>query len=360
MTGRVLCSSLLLGKGLCAAATLSGALTLSSLAAAQEASAENKAAARDLGLAGIRLAQQGKCQEALAPLSRAQKLFPAPTIVTWVGRCQIEVGRFVEGTETLHQVVRQKLGDDAPQAYLQAQQEARALLAITKPKIAKLVIQVAGPHGAMRATQDVQVQVDGAAVASALIGAPRPTDPGTHLIEVRAKGHLPQQREVTLEQGENEEVTITLKATPKTSPTTPVAIVPVREDSEIAAMSAQARPRNTGLMPSLGWGFVGGGGLLLAGGGAMGIWALSSKSTLDCADKICPKDQEKELQRARTRATLSTVFFSVGGAALVTGVVLLVTGRSPSSESALLEYQLNSVRVRPDWGWGSIGLNGQF
>jgi hypothetical protein len=100
---------------------------------AEEPSAENKAAARDLALQGIQLAQGGKCAEAIDPLSRAEALYHAPTILTWIGQCQIDLGRLVEGTETLNRVVREKTSEDAPEAYVQAKQKAARLIETTRP-----------------------------------------------------------------------------------------------------------------------------------------------------------------------------------------------------------------------------------
>src|SRR5690606_16835262 len=67
-------------------------------------SAEDIAAARSLGAQGVTLAIEGNCADAIDPLSRAEQLYHAPTILTELGYCKCEVGELVEGTELLNRV----------------------------------------------------------------------------------------------------------------------------------------------------------------------------------------------------------------------------------------------------------------
>ena len=67
---------------------------------------ENIAAARSLGIQGVKLAEEGKCKEAIEKLERAEALYHAPTILGRLGECQVQVGQIVRGTENLNKVVR--------------------------------------------------------------------------------------------------------------------------------------------------------------------------------------------------------------------------------------------------------------
>src|SRR6476661_5989116 len=87
-----------------------------------DSSAENKSAARSLGIEGIQYARQGDCVKAIPLLERAETLFHAPTILGTLGECQVQVGHLVEGTENLNRVAREALTADAPAAFLQAQE----------------------------------------------------------------------------------------------------------------------------------------------------------------------------------------------------------------------------------------------
>src|SRR5690606_6492137 len=93
-------------------------LSLTALPGRAEAqSAENKAAARALGVEGIKLANAGNCEAAIEKLSRAEALYHAPTILGRLGECQVALGKLVEGTENLNRVVREQLAPNAPAAF---------------------------------------------------------------------------------------------------------------------------------------------------------------------------------------------------------------------------------------------------
>lgn len=313
-------------------------VSVPSLGLAEEVTAENKAAARDLAVDGIALAQEGKCEEAVDLLKRAEKLYHAPTILTWIGQCQIQMGKYVEGTESLNRVVREKLEPGAPEAYAASQRKAQTLIDQAKPKIGKLTIKVL-PEG----IEGLEVRVDEVALNAALIGAPKPTDPGKHTVTVAAPGYKPTSAEVELLEGGRESLELTLEA----DPDAPAPVTP----TETGATAAEEKPQGPNWV---GWATLGGGAALMAGGGVMGILALGKKNDLNCADDgICAPSQEDTLNSANTFATVSTILFGVGGAAAVTGIVLLVTDKPARGESA-------HKGVVPLVGLGSVGLSGRF
>lgn len=86
---------------------------------------------------------------------------------------------------------------------------------------------------------------------------------------------------------------------------------------------------------------VGGAGLaLLAGSGVSAIIANNaiSSAEADCPDHVCPRDRNLDLDETRAsirRPALATdVLLGVGGATLVTGVVLLIVQRSGGDDEA--------------------------
>src|SRR5215203_4216783 len=104
--------------------------------------AESIAAARSLGLAGIKMADAGDCKGAIEKLSRAESLYHAPSILGRLGECQVQVGQVVLGTENLNRVVREQLAANAPKAFLDAQERAKGVLNTALPKIAHLTVRV--------------------------------------------------------------------------------------------------------------------------------------------------------------------------------------------------------------------------
>jgi hypothetical protein len=177
-------------------------------AAHAQAPAENVAAARALGVQGIKLADEGNCPAAIEKLERAEALYHAPTMLARLGECQVQVGQIVLGSENLNRVVREQLPPGSPRAFQDAQERARRVLEQALPRIAYLVLHV-GPTGI-----GPKVSVGEAVVPPALLGADRPTDPGTYEIVASAPGYLPAKTTVTLAEGARQEITMTLSPDP--------------------------------------------------------------------------------------------------------------------------------------------------
>ena len=96
---------------LSAFALSSGGLQFGALssASAEEDSAAETAAARGLAVDGLKLAQAGKCEEAIPKLEHAEKLHHSAIVLSRLGECQVTVGKLVEGTEMLRKVLREPL-----------------------------------------------------------------------------------------------------------------------------------------------------------------------------------------------------------------------------------------------------------
>jgi hypothetical protein len=319
--------------------------------------AESIAAARSLGLAGIKLADSGDCKGAIEKLSRAESLYHAPSILGRLGECQVQVGQVVLGTENLNRVVREQLAANAPKAFRDAQERAKGVLNSALPKIARLTVRVEP------ADAKPQVTVGGAAIPAALMGIERPTDPGTHEVVVSAPGYLEQKTSVTLAEGGTQEIAIKLEKDPSTaaSATPPVAAQPVVTIAPVApTVDSAPKKSNTLAYVALG---VGGAGLAV--GGITGFLALGKKNDLKgCVDTQCPSSQQDTLDGAKSMATVSTVGFAVGFVGVGLGVVLLLTGSSNSAgmgASKLAKRESPAgVRVEPWIGVRSAGLNGTF
>ncbi|MEO6575292.1 MAG: hypothetical protein ABIP89_15710, partial [Polyangiaceae bacterium] len=65
-------------------------------------------------------------------------------------------------------------------------------------------------------------------------------------------------------------------------------------------------------------------------------------------------DKNLALEHARTAQTGWIISFSAGGAAIITGVILIIAGRNQS------EPVQGKVRVVPTVGAGTVGLAGSF
>src|SRR3954471_20181115 len=216
------------------------AALLATLASSSRAddSAENTAAARTLGVEGVQLADAGKCPEAIEKLTRAEALHHAPTILGRLGECQVNVGDVVEGTETLNRVVREQLAPNAPKVFHDAQERAQKVLTQATPKIAHLVIRVTPSN------VKASVAVAGKPVPAALLGAERPTDPGTHQVTATAEGYKPSSATVTLAEGGHQDITLLLEKDPAAVAALPLSNPPPSASPEVTTPPAAAGKSN--------------------------------------------------------------------------------------------------------------------
>ncbi|MBX3231545.1 MAG: PEGA domain-containing protein [Labilithrix sp.] len=298
--------------------------------AQEEPSSADVSAARALGQEGVKLADAGNCQDAIEKLARSEKLFHAPTTLARLGECQVQVGKLVEGTENLNKVVRETLAPNAPAAFAAAQERAKKVLAEAKPKIAKLKIAVAGPEG------QYVVKLDGEVVPPANLNMNRPTDPGEHEVEASAPGYKTARAKVTLQEGGNDSVALTLEVDPNAPKPEPV-VAPAPAPPPVAPPPlpppAQPEPRE---QPSRVPAYVGVGvgAAGIAVGTIFGLMATSKKSEIEdqCQGTRCPSSVQGDVDSGRTMGTISTVGFVVGAVGLVAGVYFYLTS-SPKTGS---------------------------
>lgn len=325
--------------------------------AQEEPSAADMGAARALGQEGVKLADAGNCEEAVDKLSRAEKIFHAPTTLARLGECQVQLGKIVEGSENLNRVSRENLAPTAPSAFKDAQERARRVLAEAKPRIAKLKIAVAAPAGAQ-----FVVKLDGEPVPVANLNTNRPTDPGEHVVEVTAPGYKSATAKVRLGDGAQDSVALTLEVDPN-APKAPL-VAPTAPGTAPGGPGPgeSTGPRNR--MPAyvaLGVGAVG-----LGVGAVFGLIALGKKGDLDdaCPSKVCPSSaQQDTIDSGKTFATVSTVGFVVGVVGAGVGTVLLLTGGSTSASSTAaspLRVKLGTARIEPTVGTDCVGFAGTF
>ncbi len=193
-------------------------LSLMGVANAEEDSATETAAARTLAVDGLKLAQAGKCEEAIPKLERAEKLHHSAIVLSRLGECQVSQGKLVEGTEMLRKVLREPLPANPSPALSKAYERAQTVLDAAKPKISGLTISVTAPPGA-----ELRLVIDGLVVANTLVDSELPADPGEHVVEASAPGYLKATARVTLGSADKKSVTLRLEVDPNAPVPTPVS-----------------------------------------------------------------------------------------------------------------------------------------
>jgi hypothetical protein len=353
--------------------------------AQEEPSSAETAAARGLAVDGLKLADSGKCAEAIDKLARAEKLHHSAIVQGRLGECQIMLGKLVDGTENLRKVLREPVPPNPSPALTKARERAQTALDGAKSKIAFLTISVKGPKEVSAAS----VTVDGESVPTALLDADRPTDPGDHVIEASAPGYLRASARVSIKEAERKAISVRLDVDPNAaatlpspgpaepaagaqhSSTTPMGMpAPAREPRYSIGDSGPAAggsPNRTGAY--IAWAV---GGVALAVGAGFGAVALKGKNDLKCPGNECSPSEGDKLSDAKTAGNISTAGFIVGGVGVVLGTVLFFTASPSSSASnrgaARLagaplpppRTGLSALEPRAFVGIGQIGLAGSF
>ncbi|AKV00990.1 hypothetical protein AKJ09_07653 [Labilithrix luteola] len=347
------------GRRIAAAIALLGLVVSGRSAHAQE-DATSVAAARTIGLEGLRLAESGNCREAIEKLERAEKLHHAPTTLAKLGECHVQIGKLVLGTEELARLVREPLAADAPPAFVSAKARAQKLLEETRPRLAQLHIKVVGPASP-------QVTVDGETVPAALLDIDRPTDPGAHTVEATAPGFKSASSPVSLKEGERVPVTLTLEVDPNAHV---VVDANTSRSGATQPKESDAKKSEGGSgMRVVGWTLLGVGAAGLVTGGVAALLASGTKSDLDnacTADGACPRDQESAISRLKTESTISTIGLIVGGVGVVGGVTILLASPSNSGSARVGNAAAPKPVARApkapflSVGPSSVALRGEF
>jgi len=317
---------------------------------ASEQSAADVTMARQLGNKGLELAQSGDCTGAVDPLSRSEAMHHAPTTLAILGECHIMLGKLVEGAEELTRVVRENLDPLAPASFHTAQDRARVRLEETRPRIPKVRLIVRG--AARNAT--LTVRFDGDSIPVASLGLDRPVDPGAHHVEVSATGYNQASGDLTLREGETQELGLELVRLPEaeSSPTAQ------RDGIGSTAGAASHGPRSR--VPAYVATGIGAAGI--AAGSVFGIVTLSKTSSLDrtCPTRsTCPASAQSAIDASKTTAWASTISIGVGSAALLAGLYFAL--RDHGSGPGAMAGEVGSRPTLHPWiGFGSGGVDGSF
>ena len=275
------------------------------------AHADDKAKAIELFDEGQKQMKAGNFERACDAFRESHALKPDSGTRGSLARCYEKLGKIASAWK-----LWVDLTTTAPE---RLRPDAAANAAKLEPRLPRYVIKTS-----TASTSKFQLAIDGLEVTWTADTAV-PIDPGPHVFEATATGHVPFRREVTSVEGKTEEIVVQLGPEPKLvdPPPAPVIVEPTPSSST---------GRKVGIA------LIGVGGALVIGGGVLGVIA---KGRYDDAEDICggdidacdparTGDAQDKVDSARSAATLSTVSFIAGGAALVGGVILFV--RSPKSK----------------------------
>ena len=312
-------------------------LTLSTSASAQ-VSASDAALAEKLFEDARQLMAQQRFAEACPKLVDSQRLDPGIGTLLNLGECFEKSGKIASAWATYREAEAAATREGQKKRAAFAGTRARALT----PELSYLVIE------APDAPSGLTITCDDKPIGETSVGSPMPFDAGLHKLEARAPGHRPWEREVDLGLKATVRVTVpALEAAPEPPPApAPAAVVVIAPPPGGEARSSGSAQRVTGLAL---------GGLGLVGAG-LGTWfGLRAKDLHDEAESLhcdpvsCTATGAAMTSDARDNATVSTVAFAVGAAALVAGAILYFTAPSASraAQGTTGGRGLRTARPRP-------------
>jgi hypothetical protein len=298
------------------------ALVLVVLLGAAPAWAQERAAAQAAFDEGRKLMKAGRFAEACPRFEASQKLDPATGTLMNLAECWQKIGRLASAWAAYVEVAeRAHKEGSAPR-----ESKARARAADLAPKLGKIVIKVEQQVTGLAVTRD---GLD----ALSLVGIAVPVDPGEHAIEASAKGKTWSQK-VTVT-AETVEVTVPpfwaepvkkLEPAKMLEPAKKIEPPPPSPPTDLTI--APPPPEQQSNRRKVGWILAGAGAAVAVGGLAVGFLAKSAAdgSNSDCfPDGFCDPSGYDARHTAQVEALISTVMVSAGGAAVITGLILVLT-----------------------------------
>lgn len=325
--------------------------TTSSVGLAANPSPQDIAQARDLGQQAQAAFDAGNFAESEKLWTGATNLYPAaPTLTLGLARTQAKLGKLVLAQENYNRIIReQSQNPNAPPAFKDALEAAKAEIGAVSARIASVVISVEGPT-------DPVVTIDGQTVSAAGLGLKRPVDPGSHVVRAEAPGF--KAAETSFQVAESGSAEAKLKLEKASEATGPVAPAPTPTET---ATRAETEPPKSGsktlAIAALG---VGGAGLVL--GSITGVLAMGQHDELagKCPDGKCANNVSGDVDSYKTMGLLSTVGFIVGGVGIAAGAVLWLTTPKETAGEKTVSPTARGFSWQPYVSAGGGGVTGRF
>jgi hypothetical protein len=323
------------------------AAVLVSLAApsARAQSAADLAQARALYNEGMDLRDSGNASAALEKLKAANALARTPITALELGKTYELLGRLIEAREAYLAVARTAPQPGETERSRAARRDSARAADALRSRIGSLTIRITGSP-----LDTVQVTIDGVVLPAEAIGAPRPVDPGEHLVVAHSNDGDSAESRVQLGSGEARDVELRIAARPSVPTPAPGArsAAPVEATSPPGPAGAEA-PTKVPSHSVAPWVLVAGGAVVGLGGGAlMIVESIRSSSASENHDTHA-------YDATKTPWTVGLVGAIAGGAATALGVVLLGTrthdGTHARIDGASLWAGAGAAGVHVTGGW---------
>jgi hypothetical protein len=277
-------------------------------------SAGDMAQARALLNQGLELREKGDAAGALERLRGAHALASTPITGIELGRTYLALGKLVEARETFLSVARIPVRPEETARSRSARTESDTLAEQLRGRIPTLTVKVTGVP-----IETVSVTIDGGAVPSEALAAPRFVNPGSHAVAARSTLGGTADTTVTLKEKDARDVE--LKIVPPPTPPVGVSSGPVPgatpgQTSTSAALNSAPEAAPEGRSHALEWTLIGAGAAIgVAGGILMGVEVGKASDAIH-------QQSQTQYDSSKSLWTVGLVGTIVGGAALATGVIV--------------------------------------
>lgn len=291
----------------------------------------------------------GRLDEACPKLAESLRLVPGTGTRFNLAECYEKSGKLASAWVNYLDVATEARNAGRPDQEKVARDRASAL----KPRLATLKIEV------VKTSPWLTVERDGVTVPQAQWNIALPIDLGDHLVVAKTPGGATREYPVRIDkERQAESIRIELRDSAMTAPPTgvPTAASSGAGTPPPAPGSAGESTEGASGTVTAGWILTVLGGLTAATGGiVMGVGLGNVASAVDkCPDRVgCSSEAEEEGNQGRTMRDAGGAMLGLGGAALITGIILLAVG---GSEEPAPASPGPAAWVSPVVGAGQAGL----
>jgi hypothetical protein len=317
------------------------AVSLSASArAADPPPAGNAAIAEALFRHGRELLDAGKVSEACEKFAASQRADPALGTLLNLAACHEREGR----TATAWSEFTDAYGQ-ASSAHDKRASYAQTRLVALEKTLYRVVIEVAEPPA------DLVVRLDGQPLGREALGTALPVNPGERTIEAQAAGRESWSRKLSVPKTAGQERVEIPALAAIAVPTAPPPVVEKQPAGEMPlAVHVPIEPTPGRKLVGIG---VAGAGVVAVGVGSIfGVKAMNRNddSKPHCQQNVCDPTGVKLNDDAKSAATVSTVLFGVGLAALGAGAWLFFSRPHDATTAAVV----------PTDGGAAVSVAGRF
>lgn len=307
-------------------------------ASAQTGGASNRAAAEALFNEGRALAASGKYAEACPKFEASQQLDPGLGTLLNLADCYEKVGKTASAWAEYREAIPLARAAGSKVREDLATQHAKAL----ESRLSMLTIRAMGGGDD---SAGLDIRRDGVRVQPAELGSPIPVDPGPHTVEATAPGK--QKWSSTVELNEAQKLVLEVPslnespqpAAAQSQPGTAADAPPLEE----SAKSGSGQRTAAIVVGAIG--VVGLGVGTVFGLSASSKWS-DAKSHCSAYPYGCDAEGLDARSSANSKATISTISFIVGGAALAGAAVLWFTAPSSKEKTVAVGVGPGAAFVR--------------